>query len=141
MAEASILKSVRKTLGLGDTTDEFDEDLIMHINSVFSTLNQLGIGPVEGFAIEDDTANWDAFLKDPTLNSVKTYIYLRVRLLFDPPATSFHISAIERQIEQIEWRLNIKREATAWVPGVDPSPTVEPEVIIVPSDQAWYSEP
>lgn len=141
MAETSILKSVRRVLGLGDVTDEFDEDIIMHVNTVFSTLNQLGIGPTEGFSIEDDTAEWANFLlNDPLLNSVKTYIYLRVRLLFDPPATSFHISAMERQIQEIEWRLNVKREHTDWVAPV-PALNPDPEVVIVPSNQAWYSEP
>lgn len=140
MAEPSILKSVKRVLGLGTDIDEFDEDVIMHINSIFSTLHQLGIGPDTGFAIEDNVAEWDDFLiGDNLLNSVKTYVYLRVRLLFDPPATSFHISAMERQIQEIEWRLNVKREGGSWV---DPTPvtTVDPEVIIIPSDQAWYAE-
>jgi len=115
MAEASILKSVRRTLGLGSVTDEFDDDIIMHVNTVFSTLNQLGIGPVAGFAIEDDSALWEDFLVgDLNLNSVKSYVYLRVRLLFDPPATSFHIASMERQIQELEWRLNVKREHTEW---------------------------
>jgi hypothetical protein len=122
-------------------TDEFNEDLIMHINTVFSTLHQLGIGPNVGFAIEDDSAEWANFLtNDPLINSVKSYMYLRVRLLFDPPSTSFHISSMERQIEQIEWRLNVKREQETWIPPVSSNP-VDPEVIIVPSNQAWYSEP
>jgi hypothetical protein len=117
MAEASILKSVKRVLGLGDVTDEFDEDVIMHVNSAFQTLAQLGIGPETGFAIEDDTAQWDSFLgTNLLLSPIKSYIYLRVRLLFDPPTTSFHIASMERQIEQLEWRLSIQREHTGWLP-------------------------
>lgn len=112
----------------------------MHINTAFSTLNQIGIGPDAGFMIEDASATWDQFLgDDPRLNSVKTYVYLKVRLIFDPPATSFVINAIEKQIEEIEWRLHVKREGESWInPTPDPAP--EPEVVIVPSDQAWYRE-
>lgn len=119
---SSILTSVKKTLGIAEEYTAFDEDVLMHINSVFSTLNQLGIGPAEGFEIVDKTAVWSDFLgTDKRLNSVKTYMYLSVRLLFDPPATSYLISAMERQVEQIGWRLNVQREETAWV---DPNPVV-----------------
>lgn len=137
----SILTDTKKVLGFEQADDGFDLDIIMHINSAFATLNQLGIGPADGFEITDDSATWDEFLADDKkLNSVKSYLYLRVRLIFDPPTTSFHLQAMKEQIEQIEWRLNVKREEETWV---EPTPTsdVEPEVIIVPSDQAWYSEP
>lgn len=113
--ENSILASVKKNLGLADDYTAFDEDVIMHINSTFSTLNQLGIGPEIGFAIESRDQVWGDFLEDDIrLSSVKTYIYLRVRLLFDPPATSFHIKAMEDQIRELEWRLNTYREGTQW---------------------------
>lgn len=112
----------------------------MHINTAFTTLNQIGIGPDEGFMIEDASVTWDQFLgDDPRLNSVKTYTYLKVRLIFDPPATSFVINAIEKQIEEIEWRLSVKRENESWV-NPTPTPTVESEVVIVPSSEAWYRE-
>jgi hypothetical protein len=118
----SILTSTKKILGLAEDYTVFDADVITHINSAFSTLQQLGIGPVEGFAIADDQAEWADFLStDIRLNSVKTYIYLRVRLVFDPPATSFTITAIQEQIREIEWRLNALREETAWI---DPNPVV-----------------
>lgn len=127
--EASILKSTKKAIGLGADYTVFDEDVIMHINSVFSTLTQLGIGPAEGFAIEDATAEWDSYLQsDPRYNSVKSYMYLKVRLLFDPPATSFAIAAMEKQIEQYEWRLNVQKEQDTWVPPV-PVVLIEEEVI------------
>lgn len=107
----SILNSVKKVCGLPPEYDVFDEDIIMHTNSVFAVLGQLGVGPVEGFAIEDDSAEWSDFLGDVTLlNSVKTYVQLRVRMLFDPPTTSFAIGAMQEQIREFEWRINVHRE-------------------------------
>jgi len=112
----SILDSTKKTLNVPADYDNFDPDIIMHINSVFSTLNQLGVGPQEGFMITDDTAVWNTFLGgDPRLNNVKTYIYLRVRLLFDPPGTSFVLEAIKEQIKELEWRINAQREDELWI--------------------------
>jgi hypothetical protein len=112
----SILTSVKKVLGLDASYTAFDEDLILHINSVFSTLNQLGIGPDDGFAIEDATDTWDDFLVgDLRKNSVKTYMYLKVRLLFDPPTTSFTQEAMKQQAQELEWRLNVVREGDEWV--------------------------
>jgi len=113
--ESSILNSTKKNLGLGEDYTAFDSDIVMHINSVFSTLNQLGIGPDTGFMIEDATEEWDEFLgEDMNLNLVKTYVYLRVRMLFDPPTTSYLLGAYEKQIEQMEWRINIYREGLSW---------------------------
>jgi len=120
--EQSILKSTKKILGIAEDYTVFDLDIITHINSAFSTLTQLGVGPVEGFIIEDDTALWTDFIDvdvDFQWNSVKSYVFLRVRMLFDPPQTSYLISASERQIQELEWRLNIHREETDWV---DPNP-------------------
>ena len=109
----SILLTTKKVLGLSDSYDAFDQDIIMHINSVFSTLNSLGVGPEEGFTIEDDTKTWRDFTLDPRLNSIKSYMYLKVRLLFDPPATSFVIEALKEQIKELEWRINFYREVYA----------------------------
>jgi hypothetical protein len=118
----SILNSVKKNLGLDASYLAFDDDVIMNINSVFGTLNQLGIGPADGFAIEDDSAVWDDFLAgDVKLNSVKMYVYLRVRLAFDPPTTSYHISAVNDQIRELEWRLNTYREEASWVSPITPA--------------------
>lgn len=118
----SILDDTKKILGIAPDYTAFDTDLIIHINSAFGTLNQLGVGPAEGFEISDNTATWDDFLAgDVRYNSVKTYVYLKVRLIFDPPATSFTIASIERQIEELEWRLNVAREATAWVDPLPPA--------------------
>src|ERR1043165_3675413 len=114
---ASILSSVKKVLGLDDAYDVFDMDIVLHINSVFADLNQIGIGAEQGFEIIDDTATWDDFLAgDPNLNAVKSYVYLRVRLLFDPPGTSYLIEAMKSQVEKMEWRLNVLREGVAWTP-------------------------
>lgn len=107
----SILDGTKKALGLEPDYTPFDADIIMHINSVFGTLHQLGIGPVEGFAIEDSTATWSAFLDgDKRFNPVKTYVFLRVRMLFDPPNTAYLVSAMKEQITEMEWRLNLVRE-------------------------------
>lgn len=116
----SILTSTKKILGLADDYTVYDLDVITLINAAFSTLNQLGIGPEEGFAIEDKAATWDTFLgADPRLNSVKQYVALKVRLMFDPPETSYVLAAMEKQIQEYEWRLNVVREGDSWV---DPDP-------------------
>lgn len=117
--EESILLSTKKILGLDATYTAFDLDVITHINSVFSTLTQLGLGPPNGFMIEDEGSEWAEFIgSDFNLSAVKTYVYLRVRLLFDPPTTSYHITALNEQIQELEWRLNSYRESTAWVEPV-----------------------
>lgn len=109
--EESILKSTKKILGLDADYIAFDLDVITHINAAFSILDQLGVGPEGGFFIEDETALWSDYLLPPNqMNLVKTYIYLKVRVLFDPPATSFLISAANEQIKEYEWRLNVFRE-------------------------------
>lgn len=114
----SILNSIKKLLGIAETDTSFDADIIMHINSVFTILTQLGLGPSQGFMIQDAEQKWDDFLDDLyNFNSVKTLMYLRVRLFFDPPPTSFGIQAMEKQIQELEWRLNVQHEHTAWVPG------------------------
>lgn len=111
----SILNSVKKVLGILADDDSFDEDILMHINSAFVTLTQLGIGPELGFTIEDDSITWDAFIgTDKRLSSVKSYIYLRVKLLFDPPQTSYLIDALNQQRLEFEGRLSMYREDTAW---------------------------
>jgi len=113
--ETSILKSVKKVLNIDPTYTAFDEDLLLQINSVFSTLHQLGLGPEGGFHIEDDTAVWATFLgTDARKNSVKTYVCLKVRMTFDPPQTSYLIDAMKQQIQELEWRLNVVREGDDW---------------------------
>ena len=109
----SILTSIKKLLGITEEYDQFDPDIIMHINSVFMILTQLGVGPAEGFSIEDDTSVWSDFIQDiKKLESVKTYIYLKVKLAFDPPLSSAVIESMNRLINELEWRLNVAAEPT-----------------------------
>lgn len=121
----SILDSTKKVLNLAADFTPFDQDVILHINSVFSTLTQLGIGPDAGFRIEDNTALWSDFLGgDLRLNNVKSYMYLRVRILFDPPTIGYLVDAMQEQIRELGWRINVQRESVAWT-DPDPNPDVE----------------
>lgn len=107
----SILTSIKKFLGIDAEYEHFDPEIIMHINSVFMDLWQLGVGPYEGFTIEDDTSTWEDFLQgSDKFNAVKSYMELRVKLLFDPPSSSAVIEAYKREIDKWEWRLNVAAE-------------------------------
>lgn len=104
----SILTSIKKLLGITEEYTHFDVDIIMHINSVFMILNQMGVGPSEGFVIEDKSMYWEDFIEDPTqLQAVKSYMYMKVKLLFDPPLSSAVMEAMNRTISELEWRLNV----------------------------------
>jgi len=109
----SILTSIKKLLGIDESYKHFDPDLIMHINSVFSILTQLGVGPPNGFSITGDTEKWDSFIaKDPdNFSLVKSYMHLKVKLLFDPPLGSAVIESINKQISEFEWCLNVAAES------------------------------
>ena len=104
----SILTSIKQLLGIGETETHFDMDIIIHINSAFATLNDIGVGPENTFSIVDEKAIWDDFVDDDNYNQIKTYVYLSVRLLFDPPTSSFVLAAMERQHKELEWRLNVR---------------------------------
>lgn len=107
----SILTSIKKLLGIAEEYTHFDDDLIMHINSVFMTLTQIGVGPTDGFMIEDDSTDWMEFIEDSiTLQAVKSYIYLKVKMIFDPPLSSAVIEANNRMIDEYEWRLRLAAE-------------------------------
>lgn len=109
--ENSILTSTKKVLGISADYTAFDLDVITHINATFFLLNQLGIGPDDGLVIEDASSEWDDLGLSPKQTSaVRTYVYLKVRMLFDPPTTSFLIEAMEKQIEEHEHRLSWSRE-------------------------------
>lgn len=111
----SILENTKKLLNIPSDYNAFDTDVIIHINSVFAILNQLGVGPTQGFSIEDESATWESFLQgDARLNNIKSYMYLRVRRLFDPPTTSFLQEAVAKQIEELEWRISAQREEEKW---------------------------
>lgn len=108
----SILTSIKKLLGITEEYEHFDVDLIMHINSVFMILKQLGVGPPDGFSISDKSAVWSDFIGDSfDIESVKSYMYLKVKLLFDPPLSSAAMDATNRLISELEWRLNLAAES------------------------------
>ena len=107
----SILTSIKKSLGITEEYEHFDVDLIMHINSVFMILTQLGVGPSEGFRIEDKNSDWDEFVSpEDNLESVKTYVCMKVKLMFDPPTSSAVIESMNRMISELEWRLYTEAE-------------------------------
>ena len=108
----SILNSIKKLIGLDPDYTEFDTDLIIHINSVFLDLEQLGAGSQEGFFIEGSTETWDDFLPDDplVLNSIKSYMYLKVKKLFDPPTSSSAMDSLNSLIDRFEWRINVAIE-------------------------------
>ena len=111
----SILTSIKKLLGIAEEYEHFDADIIMHINSVFLNLTQIGVGPSEGFSITDKGDVWDDFLPDSqkNFNAVKTYVYLKVKLLFDPPTSSALMESTEKLAAEYEWRLNVAAETGA----------------------------
>lgn len=108
----SILTTIKKMLGIVEDYEAFDEDIIVNINTVFMTLNQIGVGPEEGFAITSKHSKWSDFIKeDKKLESVKTYIYLKVKLIFDPPSSSFVLESMKNNIAELEWRLNVQADS------------------------------
>lgn len=112
---SSILISVKKLLGITEDFTVYDADILLYTNMVLSNLNQIGVGPEAGFQIEDKTATWESFLgTDPRLNNVKVYVATKVRILFDPPATSFGIEALENVAKELETRIYISREVEKW---------------------------
>lgn len=102
----SILTSIKKLLGITEDYTHFDDDIIIHINSVFMVLNQIGVGPDECFSIKDKSAKWLYFTSAKHVEAVKTYMYLKVRIVFDPPSNGTLMDALNRQIAEYEWRLN-----------------------------------
>lgn len=103
--QESILTSIKKLLGITEEYDHFDADIIMDINSVFMVLMQLGVGPEDGFSISDDSAVWSDFLSDATwFEAVKSYVHLKVKLIFDPPQSGTLLNAMEKQVSEFEWR-------------------------------------
>lgn len=112
--DSSILNELRKVVGGSTSPGEithFDMDLMMHANTYFANLTQLGVG-TPGFMLQDDTQTWRDFLGDnyppERLSQIKTYIYIKVRLVFDPPQSSAHMSTLKEEAKEIEWRLNVE---------------------------------
>lgn len=118
----SILLSIKKLLGIDTVCDHFDTDVILHINSALMVLNQLGVGPPNGFVVTSNAETWSDFLgTNQTIEAVKTYIYLKVKLAFDPPQSSAAIESFNKMIAEYEWRLNV---------AVDPGPEKKEEEVV-----------
>lgn len=109
MAMDSILTSIKQQLGIVEDYDAFDNELIIHINSVLRILNQMGVGKT-GFNISDSSSTWSDFLgeHENDLSDVKTYVYLKVRTIWDPPTVGSHVTAMENMIKELEWRINVQ---------------------------------
>lgn len=105
--EESILTSIKKLLGITEDYTHFDQDIILQINSAFSTLNQLGVGPSVGFSIVDKNSVWTDFVNDARLNFVKTFVQLKVKLAFDPPTSATLMESYQHQIDELAWRLTV----------------------------------
>lgn len=108
--EQSILQSMKKLLGIVPEYTAFDDQILLDINAAFSTLHQLGIGPEEGFEIVDGTTTWDSVVTEPRFNSIKSYVGMKVKLMFDPPTSSFALDALKNQIAEYEWRITSEKE-------------------------------
>lgn len=111
----SILTSIKKLLGIDESYEHFDSDIIMHINSVLAILIQLGVGPTEGFSIQDATKTWSDFLGENSalLEGVRSYVYMKVRLMFDPPTSAAAIESMTRLASEFEWRLNVTGDTSS----------------------------
>lgn len=111
----SILVSIKKLLGIDEACEHFDTDVIIHINSALAILNQLGVGPPQGFFITDSSQTWTEFIGERSdIEMVKSYVFMKVKLIFDPPQSSSVIESMNRAISEFEWRLNV---------AVDPAPS------------------
>lgn len=106
---SSILDDVKQMLGIEIDDPSFDREIVLHINSVFLILNQLGVGPPDGYRIFDRSQNWNDFVSTRVdVEALKSYVYLKVRLLFDPPTSSFVLESINKMASEFEWRLNVQ---------------------------------
>ena len=106
--DESILVSIKKLLGIAEDYNYFDQDIIMHINAALMILTQLGVGPSEGFLITDDSSTWSDFIKNSdNLGSIQSYVYMKVKLMFDPPQNSFTVDSMTKLVNELEWRLNV----------------------------------
>lgn len=121
----SILTEIKEMIGIVESDTAFDLDVRILINSAFSTLHDIGVGPVDGFAIEGSDEEWDEFVEEgPMLDKVKTYVYMKTKYSFDPPGTGFHTTAMAELIKEHEVRISYAREDTEWVSPTLPSPVV-----------------
>lgn len=114
MVDLSILQSIKQLLGVSGAHVHFDDEILMQINSALMTLNQLGVGPSAGVRLSTGTETWDILLGSRVdLEAVKTYVYLKVRLAFDPPQMSYFVDALKEQAKELEWRLIVQMEGEA----------------------------
>lgn len=104
----SILLSIKKLLGIDSSYTVFDSDIILHINTAFAILNQLGIGPNEGYMIDSEHQYWDEYMSDISLNMVKSFIFLNVRLNFDPPSSTALLESMKNTLNELTWRLELE---------------------------------
>lgn len=128
----SILLTTKKMLGIAEEYHAFDLDIIIHINSVFLNLNQLGIGPIAPFQITGVDETWSDFVDVSKIPGVQTYVYLKTRLLFDPPTNSFLVDNMQKQIAELEWRMNVQVETP---PVIEETKPEEPEPIEPPIEE------
>lgn len=110
----SILTSIKKLLGIAEEYTHFDTDIMIHLNSIFFTLSQIGVGPTRGFSISDKSKVWSEYIsEDQNLESVKSYMFLKIKLIFDPPTSASVINALNESIKEFEWRLNVATDSGA----------------------------
>lgn len=114
MVDLSILDTTKRLCGIEPDDTDYDTEIVVHINSIFFVLQQLGVGPAEGFFILDKEAKWSDYIGTDQIAAVISYMGLRVKMLFDPPPTGPATEAMERQAGQLEWRLNIHAEGVKW---------------------------
>lgn len=107
--ELTILQTIKKQIGIVPEYDAFDDQILMDINAAFATLHQLGVGPEEGFLVDKDT-DWDEYISTERLNFIKSYVSMKVRVMFDPPTSSFALDALNKQIAEYEWRITSEVE-------------------------------
>lgn len=109
----SILTSIKLLLGITEDYEHFDNQIVTHINSVLMVLTQLGVGPPEGFIVKDKSDTWNEFIPDgKNLELIKSYVHLKVKLLFDPPSSSVVMESMNRMISEFEWRINAAVESS-----------------------------
>lgn len=126
MEYESILLSIKKALSLPEEIKDFDPEIVMYINGALSYLTELGVGPDTGFKITGEDETWNELITDDRFNDVKTLIYLRVRLIFDPPTVTVLEKAFTEQLRELEWRISNKREEEEWTPPFQASPRIMP---------------
>ena len=118
--EESILVTIKKMLGLDAAYTAFDTDIVTLINAAIMTLTQLGVGPASGFAIHGMDETWDDLLTNPVmLNGAKEYIYMKVKMAFDPPSSSSVLDAMKKTTDELEWRLNVQAESAEYFEFID----------------------